>query len=103
VREADGLALSSRNAYLGTAERKVAARLNGILKDAIAQARATNDPRAAEARAIEALWKAGFDHVDYVAIRDAESLDHIAALDRPARILAAAKIGKTRLIDNMAV
>lgn len=103
VREADGLALSSRNAYLSDSERKVAARLNAILQDAIAKARATGDLRAAEAKAIEALWKAGFDHVDYVAIRDAESLDHIAALDRPARILAAAKIGKTRLIDNMAV
>ena len=103
VREADGLALSSRNAYLSDSERKVAARLNAILQDAIAKARATGDLRASEAQAIEALWKAGFDHVDYVAIRDAESLDHIAALDRPARILAAVRIGKTRLIDNMAI
>ena len=103
MREADGLALSSRNAYLSDSERKVAARLNAILKDAITKARTTGDLRAAEAQAIEALRKAGFDHVDYVAIRDAESLDHVAALDRPARILAAAKIGKTRLIDNMAI
>jgi pantoate--beta-alanine ligase len=103
VREADGLALSSRNAYLSDSERKIAADLNRVLKEAITQARATSDLRGAEAQAIEALWKAGFDHVDYVAIRDAESLGHIAALDRPARILAAARIGKTRLIDNMAV
>jgi pantoate--beta-alanine ligase len=103
VRDADGLALSSRNAYLSDSERKVAARLNAILQDAIAKARATRDLRATEAKAIEAIWKAGFDHVDYVAIRDAESLDHIAALDRPARILAAVRIGKTRLIDNMAI
>jgi pantoate--beta-alanine ligase len=103
MREADGLALSSRNAYLSDGERKIATNLNRILKDTIAQARSTGDLRAAEAKATEALWKAGFDHVDYVAIRDAESLDHIAALDRPARILAAAKIGKTRLIDNMAI
>ncbi len=103
LREADGLALSSRNAYLGPDERRIAASLNLILKDAIAAARSNGDLRAAEAAAIEALWKAGFGHVDYVAIRDAESLDHITALERPARILAAAKVGKTRLIDNMAI
>jgi pantoate--beta-alanine ligase len=103
LREGDGLAMSSRNAYLGADERKIAGALNAILKSAAAQARATGDLRAAEASAIEALWAAGFSHVDYVAIRDAETLDHIATLDRPARILAAVKIGKTRLIDNMAV
>jgi pantoate--beta-alanine ligase len=102
LREADGLALSSRNAYLSAAERQIAARLNVILKEAVTKAR-SGDLRAAEAGAIEALWKAGFDHVDYVAIRDAQTLDHIGALERPARILAAAKIGKTRLIDNMAI
>jgi len=103
LRESDGLALSSRNAYLGADERKIAGKLNVILKSAIAQARATGDLRPTEASAIEALWAAGFSHVDYVAIRDAQTLDHIATLDRPARILAAVKIGKTRLIDNMAV
>ena len=103
LREADGLALSSRNAYLAPDERRIAASLNVILKNAIATARSTGDLRAAEATAIEALRKAGFAHVDYVAIRDAESLDHITAPERPARILAAAKVGKTRLIDNMAI
>jgi pantoate--beta-alanine ligase len=102
LREADGLAMSSRNAYLSVDERKIAASLNVILKNAVAGAR-RGDLRAAEALAIEDLWKAGFDTVDYVAIRDAETLAHIAALNRPARILAAAKIGKTRLIDNMAI
>ena len=103
LREADGLALSSRNAYLDPKERKIAGTLNVVLKDAIVQSRSSGDLRTAEASAIEALWEAGFGHVDYVAIRDAETLDHIAALERPARILAAAKIGKTRLIDNMAL
>jgi pantoate--beta-alanine ligase len=102
-READGLAMSSRNAYLDGDQRKIAGALNAILKNAISQARGSGDLRAAEALAIEALWAAGFSHVDYVAIRDAETLDHIATLERPARILAAAKIGKTRLIDNMPV
>jgi pantoate--beta-alanine ligase len=102
LREADGLALSSRNAYLGPQERKIAGRLNLILKDAIARAR-QGDLRAAEAGAVKALRDAGFDPVDYVAIRDAQTLAPVATLQRPARILAAAKIGKTRLIDNMAV
>jgi pantoate--beta-alanine ligase len=100
LREADGLALSSRNAYLSPSERKIAGRLNVILKDAIARARQGN-PGAAENWAVQALRDAGFDPVDYVAIRDAESLVPITALERPARILAAAKIGRTRLIDNM--
>jgi len=100
LREADGLAMSSRNAYLNPDERKIAGALNVILKNATAQAR-HGDLRAAEASAIEALWAAGFSHVDYVAIRDAETLDHISTLEHPARILVAAKVGKTRLIDNM--
>jgi pantoate--beta-alanine ligase len=103
LREADGLAMSSRNAYLGAEERKVAGQLNLVLKQAIAAARAGGDLRAVEGAALEALWKAGFSHVDYVAIRDAANLNQITSLERPARILAAAKIGKTRLIDNMAL
>ena len=103
LREADGLAMSSRNTYLGADERKVAGQLNLVLKQAIAAARTGGDLRAVEGAAVEALWKAGFAHVDYVAIRDAANLGHITSLERPARILAAAKIGKTRLIDNMAV
>jgi pantoate--beta-alanine ligase len=102
LREPDGLAMSSRNAYLTAQERKVAARLNGILQDAIAQAR-RGDLRAAEVAATSALRMSGFDSVDYVAIRDAGTLSAIETLAQPARILAAAKLGKTRLIDNMAV
>ena len=103
LRESDGLAMSSRNAYLDSKERKIAGTLNVILKGAAARARSSADLRGAEAWAIDALWTAGFSHVDYVAIRDARTLDHITTLEHPARILAAAKIGKTRLIDNMAV
>jgi pantoate--beta-alanine ligase len=103
VREADGLAMSSRNAYLSTGERKVAGQLNTILKTAIFNVRAGNAIAAAERFAADELLKAGFNSVDYVAIRDAVTLEKIERLDRPARILAAAKIGATRLIDNMAV
>ena len=103
LREADGLAMSSRNAYLSAEERQVAGQLNLVLKQAVAAARGNGDLRAVEGAAVEALWKAGFSQVDYVAIRDAATLDHITNLERPARILAAAKIGKTRLIDNMSM
>ena len=103
LREADGLALSSRNAYLSAEERAIAGKLNQVLHQSIAQVRAGGDMRTVEGAATEVLYEAGFNHVDYVAIRDAETLDHITALERPARILAAAKIGRTRLIDNMAI
>ena len=103
VREADGLAMSSRNAYLKPDERKVAGQLNLILKSVISRARSGDVIAAAEAFGAEALRAAGFDVVDYVAIRDAATLERIETLDRPARVLAAAKIGATRLIDNMDV
>lgn len=103
VREHDGLAMSSRNAYLTADQRRMAARLNHILHDAIKEVRAGGAIAAAEAEAQRHLLAAGFDKVDYVAVRDAESLAVIDDLTRPARILAAAWLGKTRLIDNMAV
>lgn len=103
LREADGLAMSSRNAYLKPAERVVAGRLNVILAEAIELARDGSEIAGIESDAANGLMRAGFSSVDYVAIRDAETLKRIEKLDRPARILAAAKIGNTRLIDNMAL
>jgi pantoate--beta-alanine ligase len=102
LRMRDGLALSSRNAYLSAGERKIAASLNVILAQAVTAAKG-GGLRAAEAGAVAALTTAGFDHVDYVAIRDGETLQQIETLERPARILAAGWIGKTRLIDNLAI
>lgn len=103
LREKDGLAMSSRNAYLKANERVVAGRLNVILAEAVELARSGSEIGGIEADAANGLLRAGFTSVDYVAIRDAETLKPIRSLDRPARILAAAKIGMTRLIDNMAV
>jgi pantoate--beta-alanine ligase len=103
LREADGLAMSSRNAYLSSGERKVAGRLNLILQDTAMRLRHGDPVDAAEAHARAALLEAGFDSVDYAAVRDAETLTRVVDLSRPTRILAAAKIGATRLIDNMAV
>ncbi len=103
VREPDGLAMSSRNAYLKLGERKIAGKLNLVLKEAIARLRGGTTVANAEAFGTRALLDVGFASVDYIAIRDAETLEPISSLARPARILAAAKVGATRLIDNMAV
>jgi pantoate--beta-alanine ligase len=103
VREPDGLALSSRNAYLSADDRKTARQLNRVLKDTIMRALDGAPIAQAQASAEAALRGAGFGSVDYVAIRDSETLAKIDSLERPARILAAAKVGATRLIDNMAV
>ncbi len=81
----------------------MAGQLNLILKAAIAQLHDGDSIGDVEAAAVAALTRAGFNTVDYVAVRDAETLAKIDDLSRPARILAAAKIGKTRLIDNMPV
>ena len=100
-RDADGLALSSRNAYLSDEERLAARTLPRALGEA-AQAIAEGGG-VAEAldKARARLEGAGFDPIDYIALRDAETLAPMAALDGPARLLAAAKIGRTRLIDNL--
>jgi pantoate--beta-alanine ligase len=103
VREEDGLAMSSRNAYLKQNEREVAGRLNKILKIAIAQARNGDGLGQIESDSVGRLLGAGFNVVDYVAIRDAATLAPIEVISGAARILAAVKIGGTRLIDNMAV
>jgi pantoate--beta-alanine ligase len=103
VREADGLAMSSRNAYLKPDERRIAGQLNRILKDVATKVRAGAAIVDTEKAAAAALLAAGFASVDYVAVRDAGTLAETKTLSRPARVLAAAKIGATRLIDNWAV
>jgi pantoate--beta-alanine ligase len=103
VREAGGLALSSRNVYLSAAERKVAVQLNYVLATVRDAVREGGNIAAAEETGKKALLAAGFGSVDYVAVRDAATLQPLEKLDRPARVLAAAKIGRTRLIDNLAV
>jgi pantoate--beta-alanine ligase len=102
-RDADGLALSSRNAYLTDEERRAARALPRALGEAAGIIQSGGDIEGALAAAREKLAKAGFDPVDYVELRDAETLAPVATLERPARLLAAAKLGRTRLIDNLAV
>src|SRR5215470_4332845 len=103
VREKDGLALSSRNAYLSASERAAAPTLYRVLKDS-AQ-RIAN--RELIARVLDeggaAIERAGFT-LDYLEARHADTLAPIATVkDAPIRLLTAARIGKTRLIDNVAV
>jgi pantoate--beta-alanine ligase len=102
-RDADGLALSTRNAYLSDEERAAARTLPRALGEA-AQAIAEGGAVAEALEKVRArLESAGFDPVDYVELRDTETLAPVAALDRPARLLAAAHMGRTRLIDNLPV
>jgi len=103
VRERDGLAMSSRNAYLKPEERKIAGRLNAVLQQLAGALRGGEAVAAVEAKGKRALLDAGFAAVDYVAVRDAETLAPLAKPGGAARILAAATVGATRLIDNMAV
>jgi pantoate--beta-alanine ligase len=105
VRAESGLALSSRNAYLNEMERAVAERLNVILAAAVKALRHGTPIASVEATGLAALTTTGFDRVDYFEVRDAASLARLETeqVTSPARILAAAVIGRTRLIDNMAV
>jgi pantoate--beta-alanine ligase len=103
VREPDGLALSSRNVYLSPEERRVAPLLYRALTDAAASLiAASGNVAAALANGLEVLRQAGFAP-DYLELRDAADLSPMTRLDRPGRLLTAARLGRTRLIDNIPV
>jgi len=102
-RDADGLALSSRNAYLSEEDRAAARALPRALGEAAAAIEAGGDVAEALEKARSRLESAGFDPIDYVALHDAGTLAPMTVLDRPARLLAAARMGRTRLIDNLPV
>ncbi|RUP09225.1 pantoate--beta-alanine ligase [Hyphomicrobium sp.] len=103
-RDSDGLALSSRNAYLSEAEREIAPALNAVIAALAEDVANGADVVSGIANAKRKLAAAGFTKIDYVEVRDAETLavppDHDG---RDLRVLAAAWLGKTRLIDNVAV
>jgi len=103
IREADGLALSSRNAYLSADERRTAPRLAAAMRAAAANIRGGGVVAEALASAMAEITAAGF-RPDYLELRNAETLAHpVPGSGEPLRLLAAAWLGKTRLIDNMAV
>jgi pantoate--beta-alanine ligase len=104
VREDDGLAMSSRNAYLDPTQRMIAGRLNLALADAARRAKKGDPVAEIEADTTAELLEAGFDKVDYVAIRNADDLaPFVGTVDAEARVLAAARISGARLIDNLPV
>jgi pantoate--beta-alanine ligase len=103
LREGDGLAMSSRNVYLSPDERTRATALYQALCDAAARIKAGEDVTDVMKAANEAVARAGFE-IDYIEARHAETLARIANRDEgPIRLLAAARLGATRLIDNIAV
>ena len=103
LREADGLAMSSRNAYLGPAERATAPALHRVLTDAAARLQGGAEAGPVLKDGIEAILAAGFGSVDYLELRAAEDLAPMGRLDRPARLIVAARLGRARLIDNIPV
>ena len=104
VREPDGLAMSSRNAYLSPAERAQAASLPRAMQAAVRALAAGQPVPDALAALRAALLAGGFVSIDYAELRDADSLVELPALGTsPARLLVAARIGKARLIDNIPV
>ncbi len=104
VREKDGLAMSSRNRYLSADERTKAL---GMYKQLVKVADTVRDGKnsctKAAAEASQALRDGGFDIVEYFTVVDAESLKPLEHVAGPARVIAAARLGRTRLIDNLAV
>ncbi|MDP3384052.1 MAG: pantoate--beta-alanine ligase [Phenylobacterium sp.] len=105
ARDADGLALSSRNAYLSAAERPIAGMMNKVLADAATRLKAGDSVEKVEATGRAALERHGFQRVDYFEVRQVEDLSLAGPPPHEGRvrIFAAAHLGKTRLIDNMAV
>jgi pantoate--beta-alanine ligase len=103
VRERDGLAMSSRNVYLSPEQRQIAPTLYRAMKESAKRLRAGDDLKAAIEDGAETITNAGFV-LDYFEARHADTLAPVASLkDGPVRILVAAKLGKTRLIDNLGV
>lgn len=103
IREADGLAMSSRNLLLSPAQRAVAPNLRRAMEEAVSSLKAGAAQGEVLSRAAERLLQAGFDKVEYLELRDAEALTPASPLsERPKRLLAAVWLGAVRLIDNIA-
>jgi pantoate--beta-alanine ligase len=103
VRERDGLAMSSRNLYLSPEQRRAAPELHRAMRESVRRLRNGDDIGAVMAGGAERIAGAGF-RLDYLEVRHAETLAPVTSVKvEPARMLVAARIGKTRLIDNVAI
>ena len=103
IREADGLAMSSRNRYLSPAQRKMASALPQVMHDTVTELRSGAPASPILAAAKGRLHKSGFDRVDYLELCDENTLQPIPAARAPSRLFVAAYMGTTRLIDNWPV
>jgi pantoate--beta-alanine ligase len=104
VREADGLAMSSRNRYLSAGDRRIAGRLNHAMKACVDALRGGAITTEAEAALIERLRGEGITRIDYAEVRRGEDLARVETAAGPGdRLFCAVRVGPARLIDNMAV
>lgn len=103
IREEDGLAASSRNAYLNKENRAVAGHLNKVLQSLVTDIKGGGNIQKAEETAVDTLLNTGFDAVDYVAVVDPVTLEPMATFSHKAQVLAVARINGVRLLDNMAI
>jgi pantoate--beta-alanine ligase len=103
VREADGLALSSRNAYLTPEQRRTAPMIYRLLQEMSAKLATGADAAPITADGLQQLRAAGFEPIDYLSLVDADTLQPVERALKPARLAIAAYLGRTRLIDNIAI
>lgn len=103
VREADGLAMSSRNVYLSIEQRAAAPALYRVIRDVAARVTNGTSAEAAVAWGLEELATCGFDSIEYLEVLEAEMLGPIDFPNKPGRVFVAAHLGSTRLIDNVTV
>jgi pantoate--beta-alanine ligase len=95
--------MSSRNAYLSVEQRAIAPAIHRVLSSLGDRLRGGDEAAPLLTESRDSLIAAGFASVDYLELRDAETLEPLPRADRPARLLVAARLGKARLIDNIAV
>lgn len=103
IREEDGLALSSRNVYLDTKSRSIAPSMYNILNQYASDISNGNDIKKSIQLAKQNMQKSGFEKIEYLDLRSSQTLQACNDIKKPSRLFAAAWLGSTRLIDNLAI